>query len=162
MGSLVSFNEVLNFTQKPYVQKPKASPFVKWVGGKRQLISELSKYIPDEIGTYYEPFVGGGAVFFTFSDRINKAILSDTNNDLILTYTAVKKYPYEVLSIKLNEFKTIIVLDGGGYTKGAEQWLKNKAGKNKLLSVFSLGDIQRYASQGRLWYRVVYNPVVFY
>lgn len=61
-----------------------------------------------------------------------------------------EKYPFEVLSIHLNEFDTIIVLDGGGYSKGAEFWLKQQAGKNKVLHVFSLGEVSRFHSQGRL------------
>ncbi len=61
-----------------------------------------------------------------------------------------EKYPFEVLSIQLNEFPTIIVLDGGGYTKGSEMWLKGQAGKNKLLHVLSLGEISRFHSQGRI------------
>ncbi len=61
-----------------------------------------------------------------------------------------EKYPFEVLSIQINEFDTLIVLDGGGYSKGSEQWLKSQAGKNKLLNVFSLGEISRYHSHGRL------------
>ena len=40
----------------------KAKPFVKWVGGKRQLIDKIKKYLPEDYNTYYEPFVGGGAM----------------------------------------------------------------------------------------------------
>lgn len=58
--------------------------------------------------------------------------------------------PFEMLSIQLNEFDTIIVLDGGGYSKGAEFWLKGQVGKNELLHVFNLGGISRFHSQGRL------------
>lgn len=61
-----------------------------------------------------------------------------------------EKYPFEVLSIQQNEFDTIIVLDGGGYSDGAKQWLLNQAGKTKLLQVFSQGDFQRFASRGRI------------
>ena len=61
-----------------------------------------------------------------------------------------EKYPYEVLSIAQNEFDTIIVLDGGGYTAGAKQWLVNQAGKNRLLQVFDQGEFSRFASRGRL------------
>ena len=61
-----------------------------------------------------------------------------------------EKYPYEVLSIAQNEFDTIIVLDGGGYTAGAKQWLVNQAGKNRLLHVFDQGEFSRFASRGRL------------
>ena len=55
-----------------------------------------------------------------------------------------------MFSIQLNEFDTIIVLDGGGYSKGAEFWLKGQVGKNELLHVFNLGGISRFHSQGRL------------
>lgn len=61
-----------------------------------------------------------------------------------------EKYPFEVLSIRRSEFKTIIVLDGGGYSQGAQLWLQSQAGEGKLLHVFNLGDINRYHSQGRL------------
>lgn len=61
-----------------------------------------------------------------------------------------EKYPFEVLSIKMNEFDTIIVLDGGGYTEKAAMWLRSQAGKDKLIHVHSLGDISRFHSQGRL------------
>ena len=42
----------------------KGKPFVKWAGGKRQIINELKKYVPESFDTYYEPFVGGGALLF--------------------------------------------------------------------------------------------------
>lgn len=61
-----------------------------------------------------------------------------------------EKYPFEVLSIQLNEFQTIIVMDGGGYSKGAENWLKAQAGKKKLLHVMNLGEFQRFQTQGRI------------
>ena len=66
------------------------------------------------------------------------------------TGSVEEKYPFEVLSIQLNEFQTIVVLDGGGYSAGAENWLKGQAGKNKLRHVLSLGEISRFHSQGRL------------
>ncbi len=61
-----------------------------------------------------------------------------------------EKFAFEVLSIQLNEFDTIVVLDGGGYSTGAEMWLKGQAGKNKLLYVLSLGEISGFQSKGRL------------
>ena len=61
-----------------------------------------------------------------------------------------EKYPFEVLSIAQNAFDTLIVLDGGGYSSGAEQWLVNQAGKKRLLEVLSQGDFQRFASRGRI------------
>lgn len=74
-------------------EKPK--PFVKWVGGKRQLLRqfrELGLYPPEEfdplVNTYFEPFVGGGAVFFDLLPQ--KAELSDLNNELVVTYNVIK------------------------------------------------------------------------
>ena len=59
-----------------------------------------------------------------------------------------EKYPFEVLSIGNNKFETIIVLDGGGYSEGAESWLKEQAGKDNLLHVLSLGEITKRVSKG--------------
>lgn len=75
-----------------------AKPFVKWAGGKGQLLGELEKRLPSDIiqeGTisrYVEPFVGGGAMFFYLQGKyeMQEAILSDNNRDLILTYEVIK------------------------------------------------------------------------
>ena len=61
-----------------------------------------------------------------------------------------EKYPYEVLNIQQNQYDTIVLLDGGGYSAGARQWLVNQAGKNRLKHVFSQGDFSRFASRGHL------------
>lgn len=74
-----------------------AKPFLKWAGGKGQLLSQLSEYLPTQISndpfTYIEPFVGGGAMLFymlqNFSN-IKKAVINDVNEDLILTYRIIK------------------------------------------------------------------------
>ena len=66
------------------------APFVKWAGGKRGVMPHIAKHFPDEIGTYWEPFVGGGAVFFAMVNRINRAILSDANEELVIAYKMVK------------------------------------------------------------------------
>lgn len=59
--------------QLPLSDFHKAKPFVKWVGGKRSLLPELLKRAPAEFNNYYEPFVGGGALFFALKneERIN-------------------------------------------------------------------------------------------
>lgn len=64
------------------------SPVLKWVGGKRQLLPEIRKYVPDRISTYYEPFVGGGAVLFDIQPK--KAIINDINSELINLYRVIK------------------------------------------------------------------------
>ncbi len=69
----------------------KAAPFLKWVGGKRGIMPELLKRLPEKITNYYEPFVGGGALFFQIHQDIDKAFLSDKNFDLTVTYNSIKK-----------------------------------------------------------------------
>ncbi len=63
-------------------------PFVKWAGGKRQLLPELLRYVPERYGRYFEPFVGGGALFFEL--RPPAALLTDVNERLIRTYRGVR------------------------------------------------------------------------
>jgi DNA adenine methylase len=67
----------------------KATPFVKWAGGKRSIVNELVSRMPKEYGSYWEPFVGGGALFFELLPP--KAFLSDMNFNLVLAYNAIKK-----------------------------------------------------------------------
>ncbi|HLT32528.1 MAG TPA: Dam family site-specific DNA-(adenine-N6)-methyltransferase [Aquaticitalea sp.] len=72
-------------------------PFLKWAGGKTQLIPELSKYIPTSFNKYIEPFIGGGAFFFYLNPE--KAIISDSNEELITTYKAVRDNVEEIIEI---------------------------------------------------------------
>ena len=67
-------------------------PFVKWAGGKRQLIPILNENLPKSFGTYYEPFIGGGALLFHILTERNaqKCSISDLNSDLVLTYTTIR------------------------------------------------------------------------
>jgi len=74
-----------------------AKPFLKWAGGKGQLLSQLGAYLPQQISeepfTYIEPFVGGGAMLFYMLQHfcnIRKAVINDVNEDLILTYRIIK------------------------------------------------------------------------
>ena len=89
-AKVLSFRPAAKDTELPLVEPAPAQPFVKWAGGKRSLVPALAPHFPDEIGTYWEPFVGGGAVFFAFANRIKHAVLSDTNEELVLTYQVVK------------------------------------------------------------------------
>ena len=69
------------------------APFLKWVGGKRSVLPRLLAFIPRRIDTYYEPFIGGGAVFFELArlGRFRRAKLADSNEELIRCYAAIKK-----------------------------------------------------------------------
>ena len=66
----------------------KGKPFVKWAGGKRQIIDKLLKYVPEEFDTYYEPFVGGGALLFELSPK--KAVINDYNEELMNVFNCIK------------------------------------------------------------------------
>jgi len=67
-------------------------PFVKWAGGKRQLIPIINQNLPESFGTYYEPFLGGGALLFHILTDKNgqKCSISDLNSDLVLAYTTIR------------------------------------------------------------------------
>ena len=68
-------------------QESHASPIVKWVGGKTKLLGELIARMPQRYGRYYEPFAGGAALFFRLAPK--RAVLADSNHDLIGLYSAV-------------------------------------------------------------------------
>ncbi len=63
------------------------APFVKWAGGKRQLISQIKERMPKEFNNYFEPFVGGGAVIFELLPK--KALINDINKSLINAYRQI-------------------------------------------------------------------------
>lgn len=81
-----------------------AKPFLKWAGGKGQLINKFRDFYPEElkngkITCYYEPFIGGGAVFFDVSQQYNiqSAFLYDINEDLILTYRVIQQDVFKLI-----------------------------------------------------------------
>ena len=63
-------------------------PFVKWAGGKTQIINKLKEYMPESYNNYYEPFVGGGALFFSIAPK--KAYINDSNKELMCVYECLK------------------------------------------------------------------------
>lgn len=85
----------------------KAKPFVKWAGGKGQLLQQLEALLPADLAnrpnlTYVEPFVGGGAMAFHLLakyDNITKVILNDFNRDLVSTYRTIRDVPDELLTL---------------------------------------------------------------
>jgi DNA adenine methylase len=66
-------------------------PFLKWAGGKRQLLPEIRKYLPKKYNLYFEPFIGAGAVFLDIQPR--EAIINDLNEELINCYRVIKNDP---------------------------------------------------------------------
>jgi len=86
------------------IEQKYAKPFLKWAGGKTQLLQKFSDYFPQElkngkIENYYEPFLGSGAVFFFIKQNypIKKAFLTDINEELILTFNVVKSDVTELI-----------------------------------------------------------------
>jgi DNA adenine methylase len=83
-----------------------AKPFLKWAGGKTQLINDIEKALPKDISkhkfTYIEPFIGSGAVLFWVLNsfpNLKKAVINDINEDLINTYKTIASRPKELISI---------------------------------------------------------------
>lgn len=88
-------NGLYDFSEDIQKNKFKAKPFLKWVGGKKQIISQIKQYIPENYYRYFEPFVGGGALFFDLEPK--KAYLNDINKILISSYKNIKNHPYEII-----------------------------------------------------------------
>ena len=86
-----------------------AQPFVKWVGGKRGLLSQIFEHIDTKFNNYFEPFVGGGALFFELFNRgllLDKEVyLFDVNTELVNAYNVVKNKPNELIE-NLEIFKS--------------------------------------------------------
>ncbi len=99
------------------MNRKEAKPFLKWAGGKSQLLKEIEARLPNNINqqdfSYFEPFLGSGAVLFWFLNNFNNlkyAVVNDINSDLINTYNVIKNNP-EKLANKLldlqNEFHSL-------------------------------------------------------
>ena len=80
----------------------RSQPFLKWAGGKTQLLSELIKRVPAKYNVYFEPFIGGGALYFAIAP--NEAVIADINDDLVNAYSAVRDNPDELLEA-LSKYK---------------------------------------------------------
>jgi DNA adenine methylase len=126
------------------------APFLKWAGGKRQLLPSLLRTAPRVIDTYYEPFIGGGALFFALyaQKRFKRAVLADQNDELIRCYQALKDDVDEVigelkrLSHDEKEYYSIRATDPAKMRapeRAARTIYLNKVGFNGLYRVNSRG-----------------------
>ncbi len=90
-------NDLLQLFQKdvPMIELSNAKPFLKWAGGKTQLLPEIRSRIPTNFNRYIEPFLGGGAVFLSLAPQ--EAFLTDANEELINCFRMVRDYPEELL-----------------------------------------------------------------
>src|SRR5512135_1062682 len=107
-------------------------PFLKWAGGKGRMIGHILPRMPLKIATYYEPFIGGGAVFFELArqKRFQHAVIGDCNEELINTYRTIKHN----VGALVKELKT------GNYKYDRDNYYKTRA-----LSPANLSDLERAA-----------------
>jgi len=116
-------------------------PILKWAGGKRQLLPKITPHIPDDIGTYIEPFVGGAAVLLHLQPK--NAIINDYNEELINVYRTVKNNPEQLL-VELQKHSSNNSEFGKEYFYQIRKWDRNP---NEFLSEYS--DVER---AGRIIY----------
>lgn len=88
------------------------APFVKWAGGKRQLLPQIKERMPEKYNNYFEPFVGGGAVIFELLPK--SAVINDINKALINVYQMIRKYPQRFLQ-EINRLDREMWEDGKEY-----------------------------------------------
>lgn len=106
-------------------KNPLVKPFVKWAGGKRQILSQIKDLLPNKIKDYYEPFVGGGAVFLNL--QRNNVNINDFNEELINSYISVRDNVNDLISLlKYHESN-----NSSEYYYSMRDWDRNGKIKNK-------------------------------
>ena len=142
-------------------------PILKWAGGKRSLVPRILKELPDSIETYYEPFVGGAAVFMALAEakRFKRAVITDKNAQLINLYTVVRDdlvkllKRLEALQERTSEDDYYEIRAQAGGTKierAARLIYLNKTGYNGLYRVNSKGGFN--VPYGRYKRPKIYDP----
>ena len=99
------------------------SPFLKWAGGKRQLLDKIIDRMPKSFNNYYEPFIGGGALLFELQPA--KAVINDINASLINAYITIAEKPFEFISAVI-ELDSQIPEDGKTYYYSLRERYNNK------------------------------------
>lgn len=120
-----------------------AKPFLKWAGGKRQLLNIIEEYSPSNIHTYIEPFVGSGAVMFDILAKmpnIERIVINDINSDLTNTYHIIRDYCEDLINIlqylqeeyykKSNEERSIM------YYTIRDEYNKRNGSKLRMAALF--------------------------
>lgn len=103
-----------------------ARPFLKWAGGKRQLLPTMSKHLPRRQQTYYEPFVGAGAVLFHIQPKV--AVVSDTNSELINCYEVVR----DEVELLIEELRLHASKNSEQYYYQVRDWDRNREEYGRL------------------------------
>lgn len=128
----------------PNINSQGAKPFLKWAGGKGQLLSQLDSYLPKQLDgrpfTYIEPFVGGGAMLFYMLRKypeIRHAVINDINPHLTAAYRTIKDNPKELIE-QLTE------LENQYFTLGDEEAKKNfYLEQRRLFNETEMGEVER-------------------
>lgn len=122
-------------SQYSQISTTEPKPFVKWAGGKRQLIPILSREFPQKYGTYYEPFLGGGAVLFHLLSQSpnQKCSVSDLNSDLVLAYVTIRDRVDDLISSLQNHSKKYFENKNSYYYKVREKEPKEQIEKTSRL-----------------------------
>ncbi|MBS4913229.1 MAG: Dam family site-specific DNA-(adenine-N6)-methyltransferase [Veillonella sp.] len=107
----------------------KIVPFVKWAGGKRQLLDKILERLPHSYNSYYEPFIGGGAVLFELQPQ--KAIINDINKALINTYRIIESSPNEFIQ-SVQKLDSNILEDGKEYYYALRDHYNDKLMKSEF------------------------------
>lgn len=117
-----------------------AKPFVKWVGGKTQLLPELRQRYPQVVKKYCEPFVGGGAVLFDVLDKYNpeEVLINDINGELINCYRQIRDNTGNLIDL-LNNFQLEYL--SCSMDKRKEYYLKRRCTYNDLIENFTDADL---------------------
>jgi len=105
------------------------APFVKWAGGKRQLIPQIRERMPKQFNNYYEPFVGGGAVIFELLPE--NAVINDINRALINAYQMICDHPQEFLQ-EINRLDAEMWEDGKEYYYSLREHYNDKLMKDEF------------------------------
>lgn len=137
------------------------NPFIKWVGGKTQIIDKIISKIPTKINTYYEPFIGGGSVLFAILCKmekgeldIKKLLITDINQDLINCYNDIKFNHLKLISL-LTEFKNILDTSKEDIIDGKEA--------RKKINIDLTNPVEFYKELGKkyvyYYYRALYNSI---
>ena len=129
-------------------------PFVKWAGGKRQLMPELEKNFPTKFGTYVEPFLGGGAVMFDLLTKEHnlKCNVSDLNSDLVLSYVTIRDRLEKLIESLENHSKNYHKDSTGYYYEVRNQEPKNqieKVSRLLFLNKTCFNGLYRVNSKGK-------------
>ena len=105
------------------------APFVKWAGGKRQLLTQIRERMPEKYNRYYEPFIGGGAVLFELQPE--NATINDINKALINTYKRIQSEPFEFLKF-INRLDEEMWEDGKEYVYSLREHYNDKMMKEEF------------------------------